>query len=50
MMITKQRTGTVMTVQCVLWTSLSHYALNVKHVMTAFYTSQSCDFIRRTLV
>lgn len=23
-----------MTLQCVLWTSVSHYALNVKNVMT----------------
>lgn len=50
-MISKLWTGIVMTLQCVLWTSVSHYALNVKNVMTAFYTSHSCDFFveyRRT--
>lgn len=36
-----------MALQCVLWTSVSHYALNVKKLlMTAFYHSRSCDFFR----
>lgn len=46
----KRRTGIVLTPRCVLWTSVSHYALNVEDVMTAFYTCDSVQYRRASCV